>query len=370
MRHHRVARISGQRVRDERILGITAGFVFGAIAAFALLEVFSQGPAPAPQVAMTVREQPAPPAPSQAADATVKAQAVAPRAPATPPVIVVADAADRSGPTGHSLSRTAPAAEAPGPLATIDPVALPRPALPAPAAVAPAQPTAAPAAIPVPQPAPAEQQLVAISGAPASESIPLGRLAPRDPPAPPPEPFSVRVAPSTQAAPTAVSTTAQAVAPRPVTAPASGPAPLPAPVSRTITAPAANTGTAMATVPAAATRATTASYGMAATEARVFVHYSRFRESERQRAVRLAQHLRAQGVNVVDIRGVDFGIRAPSVRYFFGEDREDGEMLVHALRRFYADEGGLGRPPERAQSFASYSPKPNSGTIEVWLPSD
>ena len=102
---------------------------------------------------------------------------------------------------------------------------------------------------------------------------------------------------------------------------------------------------------------------------RVFVHYSRFREIDRNRAIRLARALRAQGFQVADIRPVDLNIRSGSVRFFFPEDRGNGEAVLRSFRQFYDEEGSLGEPPRQPQALTGYNPKPSLGTLEIWIPS-
>ena len=235
MRHHRVSRISGQRARDERILGIAAGFVFGVLVVVAVMHLRSDSEEPSPTLAMGVREVPAEPAvPDPAAS---KAQIVH-----IIPTRATAPAPEPPKPTGASIASGTPAPQATASIAT--------------------------AALPT-------------------------------------------------------------VAAAPVFAPPASPVP----------------------------------------GARVFVHHSSFREADRQRAIRLAEQLRSQGLHVADVRAVDTAVRAGSVRFFFPDDRERSDGVLRALRRFYAEEGGLGEPPRQSQDLTAYTPKPNNGTIEVWLPS-
>lgn len=102
--------------------------------------------------------------------------------------------------------------------------------------------------------------------------------------------------------------------------------------------------------------------------ARVFVHYSNFREIDRDRAIRLARLLRAQGFQVADLRAVGMSIRSGSVRYFFPDDVARGAAVLQSLKSFYDDESKLGEPPRRAQDLTGYNPKPAAGTIEIWIP--
>lgn len=102
--------------------------------------------------------------------------------------------------------------------------------------------------------------------------------------------------------------------------------------------------------------------------ARVFIHYSRSREIDHDRAISLARTLRQKGFEVADIRPVDLTIRSGSVRYFFSDDRAGGDAVLEAFRAFYDQHDNLGTPPRQARNMTSYNPKPNNGTIEIWLP--
>lgn len=102
---------------------------------------------------------------------------------------------------------------------------------------------------------------------------------------------------------------------------------------------------------------------------RVFVHYRAGSEADRQRAIRAAQHLRSQGVNVVEIRGVDHPIRGGSVRYFREEDRAGGDAVTRSAKRFFDDEYGYGEAPAQPRGFSGYAGRASPGTVELWLPS-
>jgi hypothetical protein len=103
--------------------------------------------------------------------------------------------------------------------------------------------------------------------------------------------------------------------------------------------------------------------------ARIFIHYTGFREDDRRRAMEFAQYLQARGISVADVRDVDFTIRNGSVRYFFPSDRQGSEMVIRTLSEFYARAGNDKALPRVPQDLTSYERKPNNGTIEVWLPS-
>jgi hypothetical protein len=74
--------------------------------------------------------------------------------------------------------------------------------------------------------------------------------------------------------------------------------------------------------------------GASSTGIRIFIHYAGSDVASAALAHRLAGYLRGQGFAVADIGTVDFRIAKPSVRYFFGADRNDSEHLVEAVERF------------------------------------
>ena len=104
-------------------------------------------------------------------------------------------------------------------------------------------------------------------------------------------------------------------------------------------------------------------------DVRIFIHYTGFRDEDRRRAMKLAQYLQARGINVAEIRDVDFPIRNGSVRYFFPKDRQGSEAVTRTLSEFYAWNGEHHALPRQPQDLTTYERKPSNGTIEVWLPS-
>jgi hypothetical protein len=98
---------------------------------------------------------------------------------------------------------------------------------------------------------------------------------------------------------------------------------------------------------------------------RVFIHH-RAGTRNAVPAIQLAAYLQGHGFAVTDIRAVDSQIEQPSVRYFFADDRPDGRRLVEAIAAFFAD--APGRAPDEAVDFSHFSPKPQPGNLEVWLP--
>ena len=315
MPHDRVSRISGQRSRDERILGVVAAAVFTVIVAFAAGHVLLRRTDAAPPIMMTVREQP----PDEGAPLPPRAPPAATemKRPTSASVVEAPLPSAPLKPTGSSAQAGAPASQPSSkwsvtivPTAVEQPTRVGIPQAPEPrgAEPAPSQSIAAP-----PLGSPRADPLVSVAPAP-----PAPNLAPRELPGSP-----------VQAEPSAV------LADRiDVTAVSSGIA-----------------GSAAVRGP------------------RVFVHYSRFRDVDRDRAIRLARALRAQGFQVADIRPVDANIRAGSVRFFFPEDRGNSEAVLRSFRQFYDEEGGLGEPPRQPQGLTGYNPKPSFGTVEIWIPS-
>jgi hypothetical protein len=106
--------------------------------------------------------------------------------------------------------------------------------------------------------------------------------------------------------------------------------------------------------------------GASSTGIRIFIHHAGSDVASAALAHQLASHLRRQGFAVADIRTVDFRIEKPSVRYFFGADRNESEQLVEVVQRFSDD--ARSRSPQRATDFTHYNPKPRPGNVEVWLP--
>lgn len=100
---------------------------------------------------------------------------------------------------------------------------------------------------------------------------------------------------------------------------------------------------------------------------RVFVHHFTADEAGAAMAVRLAERLRSQGIEVAAIRRVPFGIPAASVRYFYPADRDAAQRLV-GLAGPLLTAGGRASP-RLPGDFTHYQPKPRPGTVEVWIPS-
>jgi hypothetical protein len=100
---------------------------------------------------------------------------------------------------------------------------------------------------------------------------------------------------------------------------------------------------------------------------RVFIHYSTVDRVSAERAARLAALLREHDYPVVAIRKVPFQIGQPSVRYFFDENQAAANQLVRL--------SGLVLPPSLRgtygppSDFTHFTPKPQPGTVEIWLPS-
>ena len=103
----------------------------------------------------------------------------------------------------------------------------------------------------------------------------------------------------------------------------------------------------------------------AASEARVFVHYTAAEPGADARARRLASYLQTHGFRVADIRAVRFSILDRSIRYFFEHDLEEVRALRDGLSQFFGNGGGL----VEIEDFTHFRPKPAQGNLEVWLPS-
>ena len=99
---------------------------------------------------------------------------------------------------------------------------------------------------------------------------------------------------------------------------------------------------------------------------RLFIHYRAAQEVESATATRLAEYLRRRGFEVAGIRPVDLPVERPGVRYFFARDHAESERLLEELDWFFR---GIAREaPEHASDFTHYTPRPNPGTVEIWLP--
>ena len=106
--------------------------------------------------------------------------------------------------------------------------------------------------------------------------------------------------------------------------------------------------------------------GASSADIRIFIHHAGSDVASSALAHRLAGYLRRLGYSVADIRTVDFRIENPSVRCFFGADRNGSEHLVDAVERFF--DNAQSRSPQRATDFTHYTPRPRPGNVEVWLP--
>ena len=99
---------------------------------------------------------------------------------------------------------------------------------------------------------------------------------------------------------------------------------------------------------------------------RLFIHYGAAETRDAATATRLAEYLRRRGFEVAGIRPVDFLIERPGVRFFFERDHAESERLLEDLGWFFR--GQARQAPEQASDFTHYTPKPQPGTIEIWLP--
>ncbi|WP_051328863.1 LytR C-terminal domain-containing protein [Geminicoccus roseus] len=99
---------------------------------------------------------------------------------------------------------------------------------------------------------------------------------------------------------------------------------------------------------------------------RVFIHYSAIGGQAVDEAERLARLLRQQGFTVADVREVPFAIDEPSVRYFFAGNQGEAQTLVELSSRALPGMSGLAR--RGASDFTHFEPRPQPGTLEIWLP--
>ena len=99
---------------------------------------------------------------------------------------------------------------------------------------------------------------------------------------------------------------------------------------------------------------------------RLFIHYGAAQVGDAATATRLAEYLRRRGFEVAAIRPVEFVIERPGVRFFFARDQAESERLIEDLGWFFR--GVSRRAPEQPSDFTHYTPKPNPGTVEIWLP--
>jgi hypothetical protein len=79
----------------------------------------------------------------------------------------------------------------------------------------------------------------------------------------------------------------------------------------------------------------------------------------------LSELLPREGFAVAGLRPVNFRIGSGGVRYFFARDREEARRLLSAGMRALGR--GASPLPRGAADFSHYAPKPQPGTIEVWL---
>lgn len=98
---------------------------------------------------------------------------------------------------------------------------------------------------------------------------------------------------------------------------------------------------------------------------RIFIHYTAGSAEGAALARRLSQRLRQQGFAVAGIRTVRFRIGSGGVRYFFRQDREQARRVLAASMAALGR--GAGPLPRGAGDFTHYAPKPQPGTVEVWL---
>jgi hypothetical protein len=71
-----------------------------------------------------------------------------------------------------------------------------------------------------------------------------------------------------------------------------------------------------------------------------------------------------QGFDIVAIRAVAVAIGAGSVRYYFPGDRRAALTLANSYnRQLAAVRPRIGSP----RDFGHYAPKPQPGTVEIWI---
>jgi hypothetical protein len=99
--------------------------------------------------------------------------------------------------------------------------------------------------------------------------------------------------------------------------------------------------------------------------ARVVIHHTAARAVDAMLANKLAQRLERQGFKVADIRPVRAHMPGGTVRYYFPQDREVGRVLLANLGQVLDDDAGTA---ERLQDYTNHRPKPEAGTLDVWLP--
>ena len=98
---------------------------------------------------------------------------------------------------------------------------------------------------------------------------------------------------------------------------------------------------------------------------RVFIHFTADSADGAALARRLSERLPREGFAVAGLRPVNFRIGSGGVRYFFAQDREKARRLLSAGMRALGR--GASPLPRGAADFSHYAPKPQPGTIEIWL---
>ncbi len=98
---------------------------------------------------------------------------------------------------------------------------------------------------------------------------------------------------------------------------------------------------------------------------RVFIHYTAGSADGAALARRLGDRLPREGFAIAGLRPVNFRIGSGGVRYFFARDREEARRLLSVGMRALGR--GASPLPRGAADFSHYAPKPQPGTIEIWL---
>jgi hypothetical protein len=98
---------------------------------------------------------------------------------------------------------------------------------------------------------------------------------------------------------------------------------------------------------------------------RVFIHYTAGSAEGRASARLLEERLPRERFAVAGLRPVTFRIGSGGVRYFFLQDRDEARRLLAVSMRALGR--GAGPLPRGAGDFTHYAPKPQPGTIEIWL---
>ncbi len=107
--------------------------------------------------------------------------------------------------------------------------------------------------------------------------------------------------------------------------------------------------------------------GTAAPDLRVFLHVSNQADAGRERAMRVARALEAQGFLIADVRDVAFAVASAKVRYFFAADRPGAERLAREAGLLLGGEDRRRAVP--VQDFTHFRPLPTPGNVELWLAS-